>query len=204
MKKIILKYLVVIILLIYYNSFSQKSSFLVTELNDTIYVEKFNIKANTIKVRLDNGEKKKFSYEEIKNLYNSKKKIHFQKIEPAFVEYSEYSGTVFFAERLTNGKVKIFNAIISHNMHYGGNAYGNKYSSYYISINDSKPELINNEWDLKLTKDVYKILKLYLHSNETIQKKLDDLFFLKDEDKEIDKKIIDLVNEYNQWATYKK
>jgi hypothetical protein len=200
MKRIILKYLLVIILLSYHNSYSQNSSFIVTELNDTIYVEKFNIKAKSIKVKLDNGDKKKFSYEEIKSLFNSKKKQYFQKIEPAFVEYSEYSGTVFFAERLTNGKVKIFNAIVRHNIHYGGNAYGNKYSSYYIGIYDSKPELINNEWDLKLTKDVYKILKLYLHSNETIQKKLDDLFFLKEEDTEIDKKIIDLVNEYNEWV----
>jgi hypothetical protein len=204
MKKIIFKHLVIAILFSYYNSYSQNSNFVVTELNDTINVEKFNIKAKEIKVKLDNGEKKNFSYEEIKALYDSKKNKYFQKIQPALVEYPEYSGTVFFAERLTDGKVKIFNAIISHNLHYGGSVSGNRYSSFYIGIYDSKPELINNEWYLTLTKDVYKILKLYLHSNEAIQKKLDDLFFLKEEDKEIGKKIIDLVNEYNEWATSEK
>lgn len=204
MKNIDFIHLVIFIFLIYNNSYSQKSSFVITELNDTIYVEKFNIKKKEIKVKLDNGEEKKFSYKEIKELYELKKNKYFQKIQPALVEYPEYSGTVFFAERLTDGKIKIFNAIISHNLHYGGSVTGNRYSSFYIGIYDSKPELINNEWDLKLTKDVYKILKLYLHSNEAIQKKLDDLFFLKEEDNEIGKKIIDLVNEYNEWAASEK
>lgn len=204
MKNFLLKHLVVVILLICYNSYSQESSYVVTKLEDTIYVEKINIKAKQIKVTLENGEKKKFTYEEIKSLYNSKEKVHFQKIEPAVDTNTKYSGKVFFAKRLTEGKVKIFNAIIGHNIHYGGSIYGNNYSSFYIGIYDAKLELINNEWDLKLTKDVYKLLKLYLHSNEVIQKKLDDLFFLNEEDNEMQSKIIDLVNEYNKWASSEK
>ena len=65
MKNIDFKHLVIFIFLIYNNLYSQKSSFVITGLNDTIYVEKFNIKTKEIKVKLDNGEKKKFSYEEI-------------------------------------------------------------------------------------------------------------------------------------------
>ena len=200
MKDIIFKFLLILSFFTCFSSYSQNSSFIVTNSNDTVYVKKFSIKSKNIKVKLQNGKKKRFSYNDVKSLYNAKKKMDFQKIKPAFVEYSEHSGTVFFAEKLTKGKIRIYNAIINHNLHFAGNAYGNQYSSYYIGIYDSKPELINREWDLKLTKDVYKILKLYLHSNNGIQKKLDDLFFSTEEDEEIESKIIDLVNEYNESA----
>ena len=202
MKNSFIKNLVLVLLLSSSpSSYAQKSSYIVTGSNDTIYVEKFNITIKEIRTKLNTGEKKTFAIDNLKFLYNSKKKKKYRKIAPAFVEYSKNSGTVFFAEQLTEGKVKIFRAEISHSHTILKPADYNKYCSYYIAIHDYPPELIHHEWDLKLTKDVYKLLKLYLHSNENIAKKLDDLFFLKEEDPEIEAKIIALVNEYNRWAS---
>jgi hypothetical protein len=198
MKNAFLKHFLILLYLCYPNSYGQKSSFIVTEANDTINVERFTIKTDKIKAKLE-GNWSQYTYDEVKSLYNAKEQKHFQKIAPAFVEYSKSSGTVFFAHRLTDGKVKIYNAILN-NPYYGGKLINNNYSSFYIGIYDAKPELICHEWDLKLTKDVYKLLKLYLHSNDEIQKKLDDLFFSKEDENEKTAKIIDLVTEYNTWV----
>lgn len=83
--------------------------------------------------------------------------------------------------------------------------------SYYLTIYDAKLELIydaklnvNSDWkskftyddgNLKLTKEVFEILKIYLYGKDEITIKLDNLFSTKPIAKE--KQIIDLINEYN-------
>jgi hypothetical protein len=203
MKKKILKYLIIIASINY--SFAQKTDFIVKSNNDTINVDKINLKFDFIKVKI-NGKKKKYDFTEIKSFYDSKKKFHYEKAPSPFEIHKEYTNGKFFLHRLTNGKVKLFN-YYKRGQSIGGIptsipglslSFNNSKNSYYIAIYDSKLELLNTNRNLKLTKDIYEILKIYLYGNNEIKHRLDKLFLSKPIVKE--EKIIDLVNEYNIWV----
>ena len=163
MKTQITKYLTITFVISHLLSFSQKSDFIVTEENDTIYVEKFNIKGEKIRVKI-NGEKKKYPTKNIKSAYISNSNQHLEKVKLPFLVNTDYESLDFFILRLTNGKVKIFK-------------YSNSSGiAYYISILDSKLEVLTDGGKLRLNNNTYNILKLYLHSNEEIVQKLNKMF----------------------------
>ena len=203
MKNSMLKYLIIIVSVNY--SIAQKTDFIVKSNNDTIYVDKINLKFDFIKVKV-NGENKKYGFTEIKSFYDSKKKFHYEKAPSPFEIHKEYTDGKFFLHRLTNGKVKLFNYYVKGQSI--GNiptsipglsvSFNNSKDSNYIAINDSKLELINSNRNLKLTKEVYEILKAYLYGNNEIENRLDKLFLSNPIAKE--ESIIDLVNEYNIWV----
>lgn len=201
-----MKYVTTIFFLISINSYSQNSSYIITTLNDTIKVDKFNILNKKIKVRI-NGNRKKYTYEKLKSIYDSKKNKYYEKITPSYVEYMESSGNTFFAERLTIGKVRIYKYLTnqSHVPISNGNggfiSGSSSFYSYFIGIQDVNPELLGYH-EIQMTKNEYKILKLYLHSNKEIQEELEDLFFL--EKKEKEKQVLELVHRYNHWAELEK
>jgi hypothetical protein len=215
-----MKKLTIIFLTLYcLKSFSQNSSYAITSSNDTIYVDKFNILNKKIKLTVK-GIKKEYNYEDLVIIYDFKNKRFLEKISPAFFEYKQLSGNVFFAERLTEGKVKIYRHLtneahipintVSGNTNYGtnsgntnnGNNIGSSsFNSYFIGLSGSKPEFLCY-YELQMSKNEYKLLKLYLHSNDNIQKEIEDLFFSEIDKKE--KSVIELVNKYNLWASTKK
>lgn len=201
MKKQILNNTIILLIFICVKSFSQNSSYVVTSSNDTIYVDKFNILNKKIKLQF-NGDKKEYNYDELKGIYDSKKKRFLEKISPLFVEYKGPTGNTFFAERLTKGKVKIYK-YLTNEAHIPINGVGgsNSFYIYYICIEYSRPEFLCY-YEMQMSKEEYKILKLYLHSNDDIQKELETLFFSEKDKKE--NSIIELVNTYNIWAESKK
>ncbi|MDP2159153.1 MAG: hypothetical protein Q8K02_01620, partial [Flavobacterium sp.] len=79
----------------------------------------------------------------------------------------------------------------------GVNFNSTSFYSYYIGIEGSRPELLCYN-ELQLTKEEYKLLKLYLHSNDAIENELESLFFAEKKDKE--RSVIELVAKYNQWV----
>jgi hypothetical protein len=191
-----------IISLFYINLIAQKSSYVVTSTNDTVFVDKVNILNNKVKVVVDKN-RSTYSYDQVMATFDFKKEKHFEKISPAFVEYKRITGNTFFAERLTVGKVRIYKYLTNQGRSLPIGNQGsmtvanNSFYTYFIGIEGSRPELLCYN-ELQLTKDDYKILKLYLHSNDNFKKELENLFF--EEKKEKENSVIELVNNYNQWA----
>jgi hypothetical protein len=184
-------------------TYAQTSDYIVTTAQDTIHVDKFDIKSKKVKVKI-NDEKKMFSYEALTALYDAKRKKHFEKISPVYLEYKGPSGKTFFAERLTKGKVKLYKCLmnqvhmpITSEMGIAGGG-GSNFFAYYIGLEGSNPEMLCF-YEIEMSKAEYKLYKLYLHSNEEIQKEMDELYFSEMDKKE--KAVIDLVKKYNQWWT---
>ena len=198
MKNSILKYLIIIASVNY--SIAQKTDFIVNSNDDTIYVDKINLKFDLIKIK-NNGKSKKYDFAEIKSFYDSKKKLNYEKVSSPFDIHKQYTGGEFFIIRLTEGKVKLFEhqgtSYYDSEMSGAGVAMG-KGISYYIAIYDAKPELIYNNYGLKLKKNVYELLKIYLSGNTEIEKRLDKLFLSKPITKE--EQIVKLINDYNIWV----
>jgi hypothetical protein len=125
----------------------------------------------------------------------------------------EESRSEFFLIRLTHGKVKLYlNDGISYASSYNSlsglqtapglpGIISSRNSTYYIAIYDAKPELISEDEPLKLTSEVYEILKVYLYGNSEIEKKLEQLSNEKPLVKK--EKIINIINEYNAWVKSK-
>jgi hypothetical protein len=206
-----MKKLTIIFLTLYcLKSFSQNSSYAITSSNDTIYVDKFNILNKKIKLTIK-GIKTEYDYDELVTIYDFKNKRFLEKISPIFFEFKQLSGNVFFAERLTEGKVKIYKYLtneahipinaIAGSANKGTNIGSNSFNSYFIGLDGTKPEFLCY-YELQMSKNEYKLLKLYLHSNENIQKDIEELFFSEIEKKE--KSVIELVNKYNLWALTRK
>lgn len=177
---------------------AQTSDYIVTSSNDTIHVGKFDIQSKKVKVKINN-EKKMYSYEALTALYDAKRQKHFEKISPVYLEYIGPSGKIFFAERLTKGKVKLYKCLINE-VHMPitsemGSSGGN-FFAYYIGLEGSNPEMLCS-YEIEMSKEEYKLYKLYLHSNEEIQKEMDELYFSEDTEKE--KAVINMVERYNQW-----
>ena len=198
---------------------AQQSDFIVTKSLDTIYVEKVTTTDDKVKT-ITNGKKVKYNIDEIISYYDSKENKHYERVKNPLVDkikakevdrydyraletahIDDYKKRVEykFFHRVTVGKVKLFKNVVL--IAASGNAYqGTFYSSqeditYYISIYDSKLEVINQKNKLELTDELYELLKVYLHGNEDIDKKLEKLYASKLMVKEA--QIIDLINEYN-------
>lgn len=225
-----MKYIVLITLLLYLNSTAQKSDFIVTTSFDTIYVDKINLTDFKVKT-MTSHKKKNYNIDEIISYFDFLENKYFERItnqiekkefkesdrydykrmENLHIEQYKNSIKYKYIQRLTVGKIKLLVDVIFED---GGAIAGQlgympskKNKTYYIAINDSKLELINNSADFKLfdfnkglelNNEVYQILKIYLYGNKEINLKLDYLFASKPIAKEI--QIIDLINEYNSWA----
>lgn len=206
MKQHYSRYLIILSFLFFTNSYSQSASYIITSSNDSITIDKFRILSKKIKVR-KGGSREKYTYNELIGIYDSDKDTHYEKISPSFVEYKDPSGNTFFAERLTKGKVKIYKYLTNRSHAPISNGNGgfmggsDSFYSYFIGIQDANPELLGYN-EIEMTKNEYKILKLYLHSNSEIQKELENLFF--SEEKEKEGSVLELVNKYNQWVELKK
>ena len=206
MKKKPSRYIIILSFLFFTYSYSQSSSYIITSSNDTIRIDKYNILNKKVKIK-KNGSKEKYTYKELIGIYDSKKGKYYEKISPPYIEYEGPSGNTFFAERLTIGKVKIYKYLTnqSHAPITNGNGGftngSNSFYSYFIGIQDANPEILGYN-EIQMTKNEYKLLKLYLHSNSEIQKELESLFF--SEDKEKENSVLELVNKYNKWAELKK
>lgn len=229
MKNKTLKYIAISFIFIFSKINAQKSDFIVNKTNDTIYVDKIKFTDFEVKTKTSD-KKKKYKIDEIISYYNSKEDKYFERIplekktltKPNKYDYSrnenfhieEYENRIKykFIQRLTEGKVKLFCEVLKQTDIGAGTpgqpgympSYHSEDKIYYISINDSKLELINNKTekklikksvDLELNKEVYEILKIYLYGNAEITIKLDNLFSTKPIAKE--KQIIDLINDYN-------
>ena len=214
-KKLNIITLLVILICSYCNA--QKSDFIVTTSQDTIYVDKINLTDFEVKTKTDD-KKKKYKTDEVISYYKSKENIYYERIplekkevkEPDKYDYyrnensylEDYKKAIKykFIQRLTVGKIKLF----AEDFYQGGvgipGQFGyiapQKNKNYYISLYDSKLELIHN--NVEFNKEFYEILKIYLYGNNEINLKLDNLFISKAIAKE--KQIIDLINEYNTWA----
>lgn len=226
MKNTTLNYLIVIALLIYSNCKAQKSDFIVTKSYDTIYVDKVTLTDNEVKTKTKGKKEKynineiigfydrkenKY-YERVKNPFKDKiqaKKIDrydYRELERSYIDDYEKRIEYKFFQRLTNGKVTLFTdgsiyKILNSSTGPSGFMSANNYDdynnkSYYISIYDSKLELLDSTENLKLTTDVYEILKVYLYGNTEIENRLDKLLLLNAEEKQI----IELITKYNIWV----
>jgi hypothetical protein len=180
---------------------AQTSSYIVTTSKDTIHVDKFDIQNKKVKVKI-NDAKEIYSYQDLTALYDANKQKHFEKITPVYVEYIGPSGKTFFAERLTKGKVKLYKCLmnrlhmpITSGMGIAAGGGGN-FFAYYIGLEGSNPELLCF-FEIEMTKEEYKLYKLYLHSNDAIQKEIEELYFSEEEEKE--KAVLDIVERYNRW-----
>ena len=232
-KKLNIMTLLAILICSYCNA--QKSDFIVTTSQDTIYVDKINLTDFEVKTKTAD-KKKKYEIDEVISYYKSKENKYYERIqlekkevkepdkydyrrnETLYLEKYENPKKYEFFQRLTVGKVKLFVEVIKKgNVGITGQQIGTpgqfgniapyEDKKYYISIYDSKLELINNSSKFKifdfskgleLTEEVYEILKIYLYNNKEINDKLDNLFRSKPIAKE--KQIIDLINEYNIMA----
>jgi hypothetical protein len=222
----ILNYITLITLVLCSYCHAQQSDFIVTNSLDTIYVEKISTTDDKVKTVL-NGKKNKYNMDEIISYYISTDNKHYERVknpladklkakqidrydyralETAHIDEYEKRIEYKYFHRLTEGKVKLFKKVVT--FPASGDAYhGNFQSSYddvtyYISIYDSKLELINPNQGLELTEEFYELLKIYLHGIDEIQNKLEKLFLSKP--KANKKQIIDLINEYNSWVETKK
>lgn len=195
-----------------YTATAQRSYFIVKKTGDTVYVEKVTLKYDVIKVK-NYSEKTKYTYDEITSFYDYDKKYHYEKVKFPYKKTLEESRSEFFLIRLTNGKVKLYlNDGISYASSYNSlsglqtapglpGIISSRNSTYYIAIYDAKPELISEDEPLKLTSEVYEILKVYLYGNSEIEKKLEQLSNEKPLVKK--EKIINIINEYNAWVKSK-
>lgn len=224
-----LKYFILLTLLMYLKNYSQSSDFIVTSAYDTIYVDKIDLTDFKVKTKKSN-QKKKYNIEDIISYYISKENKYYERItiqieKKEFKELDRYDYKRIenlhiedyvnrinykFYQRLTIGKVKLFCEEINQTFVGSGNPSSTNYiptsqfeaKNYYISIDDSKLELIKykpkffkNSLDLELNEEVYELIKIYLYGKSEITMKLDNLFVTKPIAKE--KQIIDLINEYN-------
>lgn len=222
----------------YLKNYSQSSDFIVTSVYDTIYVDRIDLTDFKVKTKKSN-QKKKYNIEEIVSYFISKENKYYERItnqsekkelkeldrydykrmENLHIEEYDNRIKYKFIQRLTVGKVKLF-CEEKKQTFLGSGIPGNpnytptsqyEVKNYFISINDSKLELINykprlkfikNSLELELNLEVYEILKIYLYGNNEITNKLYNLFVIKPIANE--KQIIDLINEYNIWAKTKK
>lgn len=196
----------------FYTATAQRSDFIVKKTGDTVYVEKVTLKYDVIKVK-NYSEKAKYRYDEITSFYDYDKKCHYEKVTIPYKKTLAEPRSEFFLIRLTKGKVKLYlNDGLSYYSSYDAitgkqNVPGlpgiiaGKNSSYYIAIFDAKPELLSEDENLKLTSEVYEILKMYLYGNPEIEKKLEHLSNEKPLAKK--EKIITLINDYNAWVQSK-
>jgi len=214
---------------------AQTSDFIVTTTLDTIYVDKINLTDFEVKIKTAD-KKKKYQVDDIISYYLSKENKYYERIplekkelkapdkydykrnEDFYLENYKNSIKYKFIQRLTVGKVKLFSEVILDDGGFGSPGPGtmgaprtmgasHKTEIYYISIYDSKLELINDKAEFKLfdfskglelNEGVYEILKIYLYGNNEITAKLNQLFMSKPKAKA--KQIIDLINEYNAWV----
>ncbi len=217
--------LIAILICLYCNA--QTSDFIVTTSKDTIYVDKINLTDFEVKTKTVD-KKEKYKIDEIISYYIFKENKYYERIpldkkelkEPNKYDYrrnedfhiEKYDNRIRykFIRRLTSGKIKLFIEVSTayymsefnspSQLAIPAPAYKNE--TCYISVYDSKLELLSDDGKLKLTKDVYELLKIYLYNNNKITKQLDELFISKPiANKE---QIINLINEYNIWANSNK
>ena len=197
---------------------AQTSDFIVTTSRDTINVDKISLTDFEVKTK-SAGKKKNYKIEEIASYYVFKENKYYERTpvekkerrEPDKYDYrrnedihlEEYQNRIKyrFLHRLTAGKVKLFTEFI-YEMGVGapsqpGYIAPGKKDIYYISILDSKLELLSDFGPLRLDENVMEILKTYLYGNNEITKKIDRLS-LKGTTGE--REIVELINEYNRWA----
>lgn len=247
MKHKILNSITLLILVLCSYCTAQTSDFIVTNSLDTIYVDKVSTTDHQVKTVI-NGKKNKYNIDEIISYYISKENKHYERVknpqadklkakqidrydyralETAHIDDYEKRIEYKFFNRLTVGRVKLFtDGLIYNTLSSSGNppvplSLSHNDKSYYISIYDSKLELIDYEKEsklsydingnfqhyyddngLKMTKNVYELLKIYLNGNDEIENKLEKLFLSKPKANE--EQIIDLINEYNSWVEIKK
>lgn len=211
MKNSVLKYIIALIVINCSAAHSQKNSFIVTTTNDTIYVDKIVLKEDKIKVT-DNDVTKKYNYEELKSFYTAKDNKHFEKVisppsADAYIKKVYFKNDYYFLNRLTKGKVKLFSFSVKGLVMSAASPHMMAPLSfsddlYFISIYDSKLEPIGDHFKLKLTKEVFDILSVYLYGNDEITKELHDLYNTKPTPAK--KEIIDLINKYNVWVAKRK
>jgi hypothetical protein len=194
MKQKTLNKITTIALLICSYGHAQKSDFIVTTAQDTIYVDKITVSDFEIKIK-KYDEKKKYKVDEIISYYIAKKKEYYIRIpiekkevkapdkhdykrnENFYLEKYENLKQYKFIQRLTEGKIKLFCEVESDYVYnelgnaYGSDFYNHENRTYYISIYDSKLEIIKNKpilefFDfskgIELNEAVYEILKIYL------------------------------------------
>lgn len=225
MKNTFFKYLLISFVFSFSNLTAQKSDFIVVNTNDTIYVDKIKMKYGKIIVKKEK-KKNKYHFDEILSFYDSKENQHYERVISPFIEKIGISHSdsdrydyrkremsflkenendnlnkYTFLNRLTKGKVKLFSSTVTES---GGlmtpsNPFptpGYSNTSFFIAIYDSKLESIDSNSDLKLDKDVYNILKIYLYGNNEIKKRLEGLYLSKPKAKK--EQVIDLINDYNK------
>lgn len=206
MKKILIKTLIGISFINNLNLYAQKKDYIVKQNNDTIYVQKVKLKYDEIKVK-ENGERIKYSFDEIKSFYISSKNECYVRIKSPIPEYLDSSRDNIFLERMTDiGKVNLYkySKYINTGLSVNGTTVGNKVFSTYIGIDNSRPELIELDsfFGNKLEYEAYTILRLYLNENKEILSKLDSLYQSKH--KGMIKRIVEIINEYNKWLELRK
>ncbi|MDN3677102.1 hypothetical protein QWY90_07230 [Flavobacterium paronense] len=124
---------------------AQKSDFIVTTANDTLYVDKITVSDFEIKTKFFD-EKKKYKVDDIISYYIAKKKEHYVRIpvekkevktpdrydykrnENLYLEKYEVVKQYKYIQRLTEGKVKLFCEVIKNSPPVGnglGNGFGN-------------------------------------------------------------------------------
>lgn len=208
---------------------AQTSDFIVTTTHDTIDVDKITLTAFDIKTKLAD-QKKKYKMDDITAYYIFSENKHYERIalekkefkEPDPYDYrrneniqiAEYENRkkYKYIQRLTTGKVKLFTEFVAESgITLGvpiptgavtGAVTAIKNELYYISVYDSKLEVLGDYGKLKLTKQVYDLLKIYLYGNAKVTKQLDAWLVLKP--KADLEKIVGLINEYNVWAAVSK
>lgn len=232
MKKIVFKYFIITFIFCFSQLYAQKSDFIVTKTNDTIYVDKIKKKNDKIIVKKDK-KKTKYSSEEIQSYYLSKENEYYEKtISPFVVKDDSYDPksdrydyrkremsflkekvdnnrvSYTFLKRLTNGKVKLFSYTIKQSRGLmtpsNPNPITGSDTSYFIALYDSKPERIELDsfFGNKLKYEAYSVLRLYLNENKEILSKLNSLYQSKH--KGMIKRILEIINEYNRWLELKK
>ena len=211
MKNSVLKYVIALFVMHCFVANSQKNSFIVTTTNDTIYVDKVVLKEDKIKVT-DNDVTKKYNYDALKSFYTAKDMKHFEKVisppsDNAYIKKVYFKNDYYFLHRLTEGKVKLFSfsvkgLVMSAASPHMSAPFSFSDDLYFISIYDSKLEPIGDHFKLKLTKEVFDILSVYLYGNDEITKELHDLYNTKPTPAK--KEIIDLINKYNVWVAKRK
>ncbi|WP_264521782.1 hypothetical protein [Flavobacterium sp. N1994] len=225
MKKTTLPYFILIVLATCFHCKAQKSDFIVITSNDTIYVDKITMTDFEIKTKTPD-KKKKYNMDDIISYYISKENKYYVRIplekkeikapekydyrrnENSYLEEYRNSIKYKYIERLTVGKVNLFVDEVyepatgtpgqASAPGQAGYIAAHKNKTYYISIYDSKLEMISEFGKLLLTTDVYDIVKEYLNGNKEIEKRLDTLY--KSRPFAEEKQIIDLINDYNSWV----
>lgn len=185
---------------------AQITNYIVTNALDTIRVDKITVTDSKIKT-MKSGKKEKYEVDQIISFYDLGENSHFERVKNPKIDklsakqtdrydyrelerqhLDDYEKTLTnkFFKRLTTGKVKLFtNGSIRHfvtsspSASYAISTTSSNNKSYYISIYDSKPELIKDNEYLELNEELYELLKVYLYGNDEISKRLDKLFLSK-------------------------